>query len=106
MTRTQATMSIMDHHIAPQRDRGVIVDTTCSVGNVAHDYGESGSKPEHHSIILRVDACYSWCKSPAHRSIMSAIAQANICKPSGICNATILEPFFRMWWTVLCSSKE
>jgi hypothetical protein len=37
-------MTIVDHHVASESDRGIVVYTAGSVCDVSHDYGQGGGE--------------------------------------------------------------
>lgn len=42
---TKTTVPIVYQHVASQRFRGVIIDATCTVRDIAHDHGKCISEP-------------------------------------------------------------
>jgi len=90
---TQATMTVVNHHITAESNSCVVVYTTCTVCDISHDDCQSTGEPTQKAIQYAVCAGR---QVAAHRSMMSAIVHANICKPSGIWSATIVALFLRM----------
>lgn len=84
-------MTIMNQQITTQRKGSVIVHAACAICNVS----ENNSQGSRKSALRSSNRVTEYHKF-AYRSIKSAIIQANIWRPSGICIPTIVTLFFRM----------
>lgn len=90
---TKTAMTVVYEHVAAQCNGGIVVDATGTIGDVSHDHRKRIGKTSR-AVAQYIADCEVTRAAPAHRSIISAIVHANICRPSGICNATILALFF------------